>query len=67
MNGIVGGKLVRPAIPCRVCYWPATGERLPTPNLDLDTNERGDISGWTLSTKAYCKSVIKSSNIALRS
>jgi len=29
-NGIVGGKLVRPAIPCRVCIWPGTRERLPT-------------------------------------
>ena len=29
-NGIVGGKLVRAAIPCRACFWPATRERLPT-------------------------------------
>ena len=32
-NGIVGGKLIRPAIPCRVCFWPPTMERLPTPDL----------------------------------
>ena len=30
-NGNVDGTLVRPAVPCRVCFWPATGERLPTP------------------------------------
>jgi len=30
-NGIVGRKLVRPVIPCRVWIWPATGERLPIP------------------------------------
>jgi len=34
-NGIVGGKLVRPAIPCRVWFWPATGERLPIPGLEV--------------------------------
>jgi len=33
MNGIIGEKLVRPAIPCRVCVWPATRERLPIPEL----------------------------------
>ena len=33
-NGIVGGKLVGPAIPCRVCFWPATRERLPAAGLD---------------------------------
>jgi len=32
-NGIVGGKLVRPARPCRVCLWPATKDRLSTPVL----------------------------------
>jgi len=32
-NGLVGDKSVRPAIPCRVCFWPATRERLPTPGL----------------------------------
>ena len=30
-NGIVGGKLVRPGIPSRVCFWPANRDRLPTP------------------------------------
>ena len=34
-NGIVGGKLVRPAIPCRTCFWPATRERLPTTALSF--------------------------------
>jgi len=33
-HGIVGGKLVQPAIPCRVCFWPATRERLPTPVVE---------------------------------
>jgi len=32
-NGIMGGKLVRPTRPCRVCYWPASGESLLTPDL----------------------------------
>jgi len=32
-NRIVGGNLVLRAIPCRVCFWPATTERLPTPAL----------------------------------
>jgi len=32
-NRIVGGKLVRPAITCRVCFWPATRKRLPTPAI----------------------------------
>ena len=32
-NGIVDGKLTRPAIPCRVCFWPTTWETLPTPEL----------------------------------
>jgi len=31
---MVGGKLVRPVIPCRVCFWPVTRERLPTPGLE---------------------------------
>jgi len=30
---MVNGKFVRPAIPCRVCFWPATRERLPTPGV----------------------------------
>jgi len=30
-NGIIGRKLLRPAIPCRVCFWPATRERLSIP------------------------------------
>ena len=34
-NGIDGEKLVRPAIPCRVCFWPTTKERLPTLALAL--------------------------------
>jgi len=34
-NGIVAGNLLLPAIPCRVCFWPATGERLPAPDLTL--------------------------------
>ena len=34
-NGIVGGKLVRPARPCKVCFWPATREGLATPDLKL--------------------------------
>jgi len=34
MNGIVGRKLVRPAISCRVYFWPATREMLPTLALD---------------------------------
>jgi len=29
-NGVMGGKLVRPARPCRVCFCPALRERLPT-------------------------------------
>ena len=33
MNGIVGGKLVWPSIPCRVSFWTATRERLPTPDV----------------------------------
>jgi len=33
MNEIVGGKLVRPAITCRVCFWPVTMKTLPTPRL----------------------------------
>jgi len=33
MNRIVGGKLVRPAISCRVCVWPATWERVPISGL----------------------------------
>jgi len=32
-NGIVGGKLVRPVKLFRVCFRPATRERLPTPVL----------------------------------
>ena len=32
-NGIGGGKLVPPAIHCRVRLWPATKERFPTPAL----------------------------------
>ena len=32
-NGIIGGKLVRPAIHCGVCFMPATRERLPIPVL----------------------------------
>jgi len=32
-NGIVGGKLARPAVRCRVCIWPGTRERLPTPDV----------------------------------
>jgi len=31
---IVGEKLVRRAIPCRLCFWPAVRERLPTPALN---------------------------------
>ena len=27
-KGIVGGKLVRPAIPCKVCFWLAARGRL---------------------------------------
>jgi len=34
-NGIVGGKSVRPTRPCRVCFWPVTTERLPTPDLPV--------------------------------
>jgi len=34
MKGIVGRKLVRPVISCRVCFWPVTREWLPTPDLD---------------------------------
>jgi len=34
-NGIMGGKLVRPARPCRVCFCPASGERLPTPDTEF--------------------------------
>jgi len=33
-NGIVSGKLVQPIRHCRVCVWPTTRERLPTPELD---------------------------------
>ena len=32
--GIIGGKLVGPAIPCTVCFWLASKERLPTPVLN---------------------------------
>jgi len=45
MNGIVGGKLVRPAISCRVCVWPATRERLPTAALIVI--ERTAKTPWT--------------------
>jgi len=34
-NGIVGRRLVAPPIPCRVCFWLATRERLPTPRIKL--------------------------------
>jgi len=33
-NAIVNGKLVQPAIFCRVSVWPATQERLLTPALN---------------------------------
>jgi len=33
-NGIVDGKLERPTIPCRGCFWPTTRERLPTVVLE---------------------------------
>jgi len=35
MNKIGGGNSVRPAISCRVWFWPATRERLPTPDLSI--------------------------------
>jgi len=34
-NELVSGNLVQPTMPCRVCFWPATRERLPSPGLDL--------------------------------
>jgi len=34
MNGIVGVKFARPAIPCSVCFRPETRQRLPTPGLE---------------------------------
>jgi len=35
-NKIFGGKLVRPAIPCSACFWPAT-KKLPTPGVNNAT------------------------------
>jgi len=40
INKISGGKPVRPAIPCRVCFWPATKERLQTLDLKQSMNCR---------------------------
>jgi len=34
MNGVVGGKLVRPAYLAEFAFWPPTKKRLPTPALD---------------------------------
>jgi len=56
-NRNLGGKLVRPAIPCRVRFWPVTGEMLPTPGLDPGCQlQEGSIllkflleTGWKMS------------------
>jgi len=76
MNGIVGEKLVRPAIPCRVCFWPATRERLPTPALMLDSvmtetsQYRPDINPWCISDRfvfaAKLQPVLSSVSIGTR-
>ena len=45
-NRIVGGKLVRPAIHCRVCFWLAARVRLPTPVLKA-------FACWKTRSKSY--------------
>jgi len=37
-NGIVGGKLVWPTLPCRACFWPATRGKVVDSCIRLMSN-----------------------------
>ena len=52
-NEIVDGKLVRPAIPCRVCFWPATKERLPTPGPAVGAMSGTNSQKWPKTCLTY--------------
>ena len=51
-NVIICGNLARPALPCRVCFWPATRERFPTPDLGIYSN-----NGTMFSQRFSCRIV----------
>ena len=72
-NGIVGGKLVRPVGLCRVCFWPAARERLPTPDLgsskSLSLGIPSDqwyfgLGSWISSHLAFCSTKLLSRYMA---
>jgi len=52
-NGIVGGNLIRLAIPCRVCFWSAARERLPTCGVSYQSRRLTGIQQRLIGTELH--------------